>query len=77
MSQNDVTLTLTSDEALVLFELVARFAHHEKLAIEDQAEEQVLWNVCALLEKRLVEPFRHDYDSLLERARSALRYDYD
>ena len=34
---HDVTITLTSDEAVVLFEFLRRFSDTDKLTIEDQA----------------------------------------
>lgn len=67
-----VDITLTPHEALVLFDFLSRFDAEEKLTIKDRAEEQVLWNVLALLEKQMVEPFASDYEELLARARNAL-----
>ena len=68
-----VTLLLTSDEALVLFELLSRYSNSNQLAVEDQAEQRALWNLQCLLEGQLVEPFRSDYDDLLRNARDRLR----
>ncbi len=68
-----VELKLTKDEALVLFEFVSRFSDKDKLEIVDQAEQRVLWNVCCLLEKQLVEPFSADYLAIIERARNKVR----
>ena len=48
-----VRLDLTSDEALVLFELLARFNDDEILSVKDQAEERALWNLHCLLQKQL------------------------
>ena len=53
MSKDKVTLQLTNDEALVLFELVSRFTEEGDLNIADQAETRVLWDLCSLLEKQL------------------------
>jgi hypothetical protein len=72
MSQ-DVTLTLSRDEALVFFEWLARFNSEEGRQFEDQAEERVLWNLEASLELRLVEPFAPDYQQILEGARARVR----
>ncbi len=57
MLEEKVTIELSSAEALVLFEFLSRFSDENKLEIEDQAEARVLWDMCCLLEKQLVEPF--------------------
>ena len=72
---SDINLTLSKDEALILFEFLARFAEKEKLEIEFGAEEQVLWNLHANLEKMLSEPFRKEYSELLEVARRKFTYE--
>ena len=51
-------LELTSDEALVLFEWLARLDDRDALPTEDPAEEQVLWSLHGQLEKALTEPFQ-------------------
>ncbi|MFN3202341.1 MAG: hypothetical protein ACE366_28340 [Bradymonadia bacterium] len=68
-----VTIELTGDEALVLFEWITRFTKRENEGFEDQAEERVLWQIEAVLEKALVEPFKPDYDRLLAAARARVR----
>ncbi len=70
---DSVQLELTGDEALVLFEFLARFDENEKLTLEDQAEEKTLWILHGLLEKQLVEIFDPSYKSLVESARERLR----
>jgi hypothetical protein len=65
-----VFIELSKAEALVLFDLLARFDKDEKLIIENQAEERVLWNIHCSLEKVLVEPFSPDYAKLLAEARN-------
>lgn len=67
------SIDLTADEALVLFEFLQRFSESDVLAIQDQAEERALWNLCCLLEKRLVIPFASNYQELLAGARDRLR----
>ena len=73
---SNVNLTLSKDEALVLFEFLSRFSDEEKLEIKDKSEEQVLWNVQASLEKLLSEPFSKEYLSLLDKARRNLTHEY-
>ena len=72
---SNVNLTLSKDEALVLFEFLSRFSENEKLEIKDKSEEQVLWNLQGGLEKLLSEPFSKEYSLLLERARKKLIYE--
>ena len=68
-----VQLCLTRNEAIVLFELLSRYADGSALAIADQAEQRVLWDLCSMLERELHEPISPDYDELLARAREAVR----
>ncbi len=68
-----VHITLTANEALVLFDALTRFCETDTLEIEDQAEQQALWKLLAQFEKQLVEPFRQDYRELLAAARDRLR----
>lgn len=70
-----VNLTLSKEEALVLFEFLSRFSEEERLEIKCQSEAQVLWNVQGSLEKRLAEPLSKEYSSILEKARKKLRYE--
>ena len=74
--QQNITLTITKDEALVLFEFLARFNENEPDRpdiFEDQAERRVLWNIECLLQEQLAEPFRLDYIDLLREARNKIR----
>lgn len=68
-----VRLELTADEALVLFEFLSRYSDSDSLSLVDQAEQRALWNLCCLLESRLVEPFCPDYAALVTAARDRLR----
>jgi hypothetical protein len=68
-----VRLEVTSDEALVLFEFLSRYAESDQLSIEDQAEQRALRNLQCLFERQLVEALRPDYESLLAAARDGLR----
>ncbi|MBX3399861.1 MAG: hypothetical protein KF873_14045 [Gemmataceae bacterium] len=68
-----VRLELTGDEALVLFEFLARFDEDGTLAIRDPAEERVLVRLQGVLEKALVEIFHPAYTELVEAARGRLR----
>ena len=73
MSANSVMIELTPDEALVFFDWLARFNAGTTGMFEDQAEERVLWNLEATLERVLVEPFAANYGELLGQARERVR----
>ncbi len=68
-----VSIDLTGDEALVLYELLRRFTESDRLETVDQAEQRALWNLCASLESALVEPLDPAYSELLAAARDRLR----
>lgn len=56
--KSGVTLTLTADQALVLFDWLAREDGKAALPTEHQAEQNVLWEIEAQLEKSLVAPLQ-------------------
>jgi hypothetical protein len=68
-----ISLELTRMEALVFFAFLRRYSERERLAIEDQAEQRVLWDLCAMLEGELTEPLSPDYGKLLAQARDSVR----
>jgi hypothetical protein len=69
----DVTITLTADEALVLFELLHRWEDADRVSAPQHKGEQVaLWNLSALLERELREPFDAQYGDLVAAARDRL-----
>jgi len=68
----EVAITLTKAEALVLFDLLSRFSETGKMDFEHKAENQVLWNMCCVLESALAEPFSENYEELLQTARESL-----
>lgn len=68
-SADNVPIELTKSEALVLFELLSRFTNSDEMAVHQVAEERVLWNLCAPLERMLVDPFEPDWSQLLDSAR--------
>ncbi len=73
MTNERVTIDLSSSEALVLFDFLSRFSDDDILRIDDQAEERVLWDVCASLESLLDEPFAQNYGERLAKARADIR----
>jgi hypothetical protein len=69
----DVTITLTSDEALVLFDLLHHWEDADRVSVPRHKAEQVaLWNLSALLERELIEPFDAKYRDLISAARDRL-----
>jgi len=73
MSETTIRIELSRDEALVLFDWLARFNQTDQLDfLEAQAEQRALWNLEAILEKSLVEPLAPTYKELLEQARARL-----
>ena len=73
MQSTRVKLELTSDEALVLYDWLTRFNQRDNADFADQAEERVLFDLEAMLEKVLVAPLQSDYAELLAQARSKVR----
>lgn len=73
LTPEPVSIEFSRDEALVLFDSLSRYSDSDHLTVEDQAEQAVLWSLTCMLEKVLVEPFRHDYTELLDAARNRLR----
>lgn len=69
MTEEKVVIELSNAEALVLFDLLARFDKDDVLTFEYQSEKRVLWNIHCSLERVLVEPFSPDYAELLAEAR--------
>ena len=73
MQSTRVRLEFTSDEALVLYEWLTRFNQRDNTDFSDQAEERVLFDLEAMLEKVLMAPLQSDYAELLAQARSNVR----
>jgi hypothetical protein len=69
----EVTVTLTSDEALVLFELLHRREDLGEIGTALMPGEQTaLWALSSRLESILVEPFEANYRELVNHARQRL-----
>jgi hypothetical protein len=72
--EENIKLTVTKEEALVLFEFLVRFnqSNHPDI-FEDQSEHKTLSILEGKLEKQLVEPFKPDYKNILIEARNKIR----
>lgn len=68
-----ISFPLSLDEAVVLFEFVRRFSDTDNLAIEDQAEQRALWNLCCVFEKHPNLPMEGNYADILRMARDRVR----
>ena len=72
-AEEPVTVELTADEALVVFEWLHRCEDEGAYRQPEHRGELVaLWNLSAALERTLVQPFQSDYASLVDQARSRL-----
>jgi hypothetical protein len=70
-----MTIDLSDDEALVLFELLHEYGSYgggRELKVQHAAERNALWALSAELEKRLVAPFQPKYTELLSEARARI-----
>ncbi len=63
-------LELTDDQALVLLEWLARLEALAEPPYEHPAEQQVVWEIEAQLDRVLVEPFKPDYQQLVAAVRA-------
>lgn len=70
-----IAVDLLREEALVLFEFLARTSKDTTKNVTHKAEEIVLWDIEAQLERRLVEPLQPDYEAILEAARAIVAGD--
>ena len=73
MRSKRVKIEFTSDAALVVYDWLTRFNQRTETDFVDQAEERVLFDLEALLEKALVAPLQSDYAALLAQARLHVR----
>jgi hypothetical protein len=72
-----VDVRLSPDQALVLFEVLARFRQTDQLRIKNNAEFIAVSEVRAQLEETLVELFSPDYGQLLAEAQQRLADGYE
>ena len=74
---NAVNVTLSEDEALVLFEFFARFGEKHEFRLRSNAEFVAFMRLSGQLEKALVAPFESSYREQLQAARARLAHGYD
>ena len=74
MNEQKVYIELTKDEAIVLFEFLARINEKDRLDLFiDQSEQRVLWDIECILEIPLSELFGADYSEIVRKAREQVR----
>ncbi len=74
MENDNINIELTKEEAIVLFEFLARIIEKEdSIVFDDQSEQRVLWNIESILEKKLNDPFLLNYSEIVEWARENVR----
>ena len=72
MQQDTVTITLTKNEALALFDYLSRFNEQAKAEdFEHKSDQIVLWNLEAILEANLPEVFQLNYLEIIEKVRES------
>ena len=75
MNEDTVSVDLTRSEAIVLIEFLMRFREQARLVVEHEAESQLLYDVCAVLENKLPELFDPNWQMLVEQSRIAVLAD--
>ena len=65
----NIKIELTSNEALVLVDFLIRYRDNETIDKIEDAEQQLLWDMCAMLESQVPELLGPNYKELLEKAR--------
>jgi hypothetical protein len=69
---SSINITLSEDQALVLFEFFARFEEEHLFRMRYNAEFVAFMSVSGQIEKALVAPFQPTYRQQLEAARARL-----
>jgi len=69
----DVSINLTADEALVLFEWIVAREESTDPNGNPTPEDMALWAIKAALDRQLIEPFLPDYKDRVEAARLRLK----
>ena len=72
-----VSIQLSRDEALVLFEYFWRVSENDTVWLDNNAEFYAFSKFSAQLDKGLVEPFQSNYQELLAAARDRVAGDYE
>ncbi len=68
-----VLIKFSNEEAIVFLEWLSRFNEEEDNKFADQAEERILWDIEAVLEKNTIGILGNDYAEALSKARKTVR----
>jgi hypothetical protein len=68
-----VTVTLTEDEAIVLYAWLSRIDESDSADFADQAEQRLLWDLIAMLETQIDSVLSAQYQDEVAIARSRVR----
>lgn len=70
----NITITFSEEEALVLLDWLHNFNEEEHPTLfQDQAEQRILWDIEAVLEKVVSVTFDSNYQDILSKARRKIR----
>ena len=69
MAAGDVSIVLSRNEALILFDWLASFETRGLQSACDDAEQSVLWKIEGRLESTLIDIFADNYHERLEQAK--------
>ncbi len=72
MDDPKLAINLSRAEGVVLIEFLLRFRDDERLVIEHAAEEQLLFDLCAVVESQLPELFDPQWQAIVEQSRAAV-----
>jgi hypothetical protein len=72
MEKPFLSIDLSEDQALVLFDWLALREEARSESDPIDAETQVLWNIEGQLERVLIQPFDPNYTTLVQRARQRI-----
>ncbi len=71
MDRTNVSVELSRAEAIVFVEFLMRYQDDDRLAIDHEAESQLLYDLCCMVESRLPELLRPPaWGEIVERSRS-------
>jgi hypothetical protein len=77
MNKELITITLSSDEVIVLSAFFFRYSQTNEFVLENNAEFIAFSKIAGQLESTLVEPFMLNYNQVLENARKRLSEGYE
>lgn len=75
MTQGEILLKLSKEEALVFFEWLAKLEPMGTTVFQYPSEEKVLWKLQGQLESALSEPFAAPYADVVAEARKSVESD--